>query len=245
MRSTAFNDRYGAFFVDYDMVPLLVQQALPQSVQTPRGEAPTSKLARMADGLDAVVAGDLLSNCVRSRGQWSLLTSVAAMNVKAAYHASGSVAFPGFPEWFGKNSTTGKRRRLLGELGMHMNHRISGGTMALRMHYISSMRAAMYAPLLTDGAEGVPDTIAMLDAYGLSKQDLTESCVAAQRPVPLWCSLQILKCLPHTSLPTAQIGGVFIQGHHTRLLQPRPRCSEEQVDSCVQCRDAPQPGAAG
>ena len=177
VRTTTFNDRYGSFFVDYDMVPLLVQQALPQSVQSVPGETPTSRLTRMADGLDAVVAGDLMSNVVRSRGHWGLLTSVAAMNVKAAYHACGSVAFPGFPEWFGKNSTTGKRRRLLGELSMHMNHRVSGGTLALRMHYMSAMRATMYAPLVARGAEGVQDTIDLLDAYGLSKQDLTESCV--------------------------------------------------------------------
>lgn len=148
MRSSTFTERYNSFFVDYDLIPLLVQQAMPQSVQTPRGEAPTSKLARMADAADAIALSDVMSNCVRMRGQWSLLTSVAAMNVKAAYHASGSVAFPGFPEWFGKNSTMGKRRRLLGELSMHLNHRVSGGSQSLRMHYMETLKSAFYAPML-------------------------------------------------------------------------------------------------
>lgn len=39
----------------------------------------------------------------------------AALNVKVGYHANCGFAYPQFPQWLGKNSTTNKRcvRRFL------------------------------------------------------------------------------------------------------------------------------------
>jgi len=142
-------DRFEQFFVDYDLIPLMVAQCVPMSVQSPKHEAPLSKLTRLADATDAVVVSDMLTKCVRSRGQWGLLPAVGAMNIKAGYHAAGFVSFTGFPEWMGRNSTTNKRRRLLGELSMHLNHHTSGGATALRLHYMDALRAELYAPLLS------------------------------------------------------------------------------------------------
>lgn len=33
----------------------------------------------------------------------------ACMNVKVGYHTRGIIPFPTFPQWFGKNSTQGKK----------------------------------------------------------------------------------------------------------------------------------------
>ena len=174
VRTSTMAQRYEQFFVDYDLIPLMVAQCAPQSVQYPKAEDPDSKLARMAAAADSVVTSDLLTTCVRQRQQWTLLPAVAGANVKAAFHAAGHVSFTGFPEWMGKNSTLNKRRRLVNELNMHLNHRISGGTSALRLHYLPALRAELYAPLVTQQVEGVDATIGLLDEYGLSKTDLTE-----------------------------------------------------------------------
>jgi len=104
---------------------------------------------------------------------WSLLPLMATMTVRAGSHARGSAGFPSFPEWLGKNSSRGKKKRLVAELAMHLGERVSGGVEAVRLSYATALRDALLAPLLSDAAvsagvdgdapSGVDATIAMLD----------------------------------------------------------------------------------
>ena len=64
---------------------------------------------------------------------WSLLPFSAVLAVKTGFHAGGpnGASFPGFPEfttWLGRNSSKGKKQRVMQELNHHMNYRVSGGT---------------------------------------------------------------------------------------------------------------------
>jgi hypothetical protein len=100
-------------------------------------------------------------------------------NVRAAGWASGGPPpFVQFPTWLGKNSRRNKRARLLAELGLHMAAHTSGGRESVRLDYLTSMRARLFAPLVAaskSGGERVePATAALrvaelLDEYGLSK----------------------------------------------------------------------------
>ena len=45
----------------------------------------------------------------------------------------------------------------------------------MRLDYVPYLRGMLIAPLLREGAEGVQETVHLLDAYGLSKDDLGEN----------------------------------------------------------------------
>lgn len=62
------------------------------------------------------------------------------MNVRAGFFTDSFVAFPAFPQWLGKYSSTNKRRRLISELVIHMNGRITGGAQAVRFDYVPTLR---------------------------------------------------------------------------------------------------------
>ena len=69
-----------------------------------------------------------------------------------------------------------KRKRLLGELALHANSRISGGSTALRLHYLPVLQSALYPPLKgPGGGTNVSSVMEFVDAYGLSREDVWET----------------------------------------------------------------------
>jgi Replication factor RFC1 C terminal domain len=57
----------------------------------------------------------------------------------------------------------------------HMNARVTGDRNAIRLNYMPVLARTLTAPLRTSGVEGVPAATALLDEYGLSRDDLFES----------------------------------------------------------------------
>jgi len=163
------------FFVDYDMIPLHVHQMYPGTLDKSTG-AEAAKLNRLAKASAAVSDGDLFSTVVMRRQAWGMLPSVALANVRAAGWAAGPPSFVMFPAWLGKNSTAGKRSRLLAELGAAMSGSASGGRTAMRLDYAHALRARLFSPLervdagdkdaVVAAARGVS---ALLDEYNLTK----------------------------------------------------------------------------
>lgn len=163
-------ERFEAFFVDYQLIPLLVQQNWIDSIL--RSEKSTM-MARFDQAAAAVSDMDLISGMVRGdTNHWELLPTQAAFTCRVGQSVQGWLAMPAFPMWLGQNSAQGKRRRLISELGMHMNARVTGDFNALRLSYVPALQAALTAPMREEGAEGAAKTSAMLDEYGLSRDDL-------------------------------------------------------------------------
>jgi replication factor C subunit 1 len=163
------------FFVDYDMIPLHVHQMYPGTLEKSPG-ADAAKLNRLAKASAAVSDGDLFSTVVMRRQAWGMLPSVALANVRAAGWAAGPPSFVMFPAWLGKNSTAGKRGRLLAELGAAMSGSASGGRAAMRLDYAHALRARLFSPLerVDAGnkdavAAAARDVSALLDEYNLTK----------------------------------------------------------------------------
>ena len=76
------NERMDMFFVDYDLMPLLIQQNYISSVKNCNRDPLLGNLHRMADAAMAVSDADLAMVLVRSEQRWDLLTKAAAMNVR-------------------------------------------------------------------------------------------------------------------------------------------------------------------
>jgi replication factor C subunit 1 len=139
-------------------------------------------LAKCAEG---VSAGDVASRRVRQAQAWALMPFAAALGAvyPAAYARGqretfglypGEPNFPRFSAWLGQNSSSGKQRRLLGELHTRM---LSSGALAadrtaLRLAYLPTLRAALAAPLLARGKEGIPDALTLMHDYCLAREDV-------------------------------------------------------------------------
>jgi len=174
-RQTSLNDRLNGFFIDYNLIPLLIQQNYVNALQSSSQIQGDSKVARLSLAAEAMSDCDLVESALRSEQNWSLLPVQAALTVRVGTHARGSCGFPGFPEWFGKNSTTNKKKRLTSELAMHLNSSVSGGLEAVRLSYVPALRDRLMKPMVEQGADAVDATIAAMDEYGLSRDDLFET----------------------------------------------------------------------
>ena len=165
------------YFVDGSMTPLLVQDSylnvtynLPPGV--PNDRAGLMKMQRAAQAAESIAEGDVVGNKIGKEQQWGLapLHGVLAC-AKPAWHAQGMVGRPNFPSWLGRNSTATKRTRLLRECASHMQANASGDKSEIRQAYLPALRARLLRPLLDQGNDGIPEVLATLDEYGLSKDD--------------------------------------------------------------------------
>jgi len=91
------------FFIDYDLIPLLVQE----NYLTSMGDKNSlNDLERMADAAEFISLGDSISRQVRTNQDWSLLPNMGLCSAVApCLIAKGTTFYPRFPEWLGKNSS--------------------------------------------------------------------------------------------------------------------------------------------
>jgi replication factor C subunit 1 len=180
--------RANAFFVDYSLVGLLVQHNYPKVMVKPFTDAkiegdPDKQLEfleRMHSAALSMSDYAMVEHNIRGGDMnWSLLPSSGMLCVKTGYHAAGETGgfFPAFPEftaWMGKNSSKGKKIRLLQELHHHMNYKISGGITELRQTYLPILRE-QFMRLLKSNEDGASTkAIELMDEYGLSREDVME-----------------------------------------------------------------------
>lgn len=195
---SSFMKRNEAFFVDYSFMGLLVQQNYLKIVQGQFNDAKRRVLAgsnadvsstdptldvleRMHQAADAMSDFAMTENALRGGQNWSLLPTAAMLAVKTGYHAGGETGgflggFPEFTTWLGRNSSRNKKLRLLGELGHHMNYRVSGGTSEIRLSYLPVLRDRFLTLLTNEETQGgsLSDAIELMDEYGLDRDDIFE-----------------------------------------------------------------------
>ena len=163
----SFNSRLDLVFVDYDMVPLLVQQNYLRCVE--RVTDPRV-VGSMAVAADLMAAGDRVSKCMRNSQNWSLLSEYCVLSsVGPAFACNNALGFPEFPAWLGRNSTTTKNRRLLKELRVLLG---GPGDLA-KSAYTDVLYNRLVRPLMGD--EGaVSEVVGLLNNLEISKDVLTD-----------------------------------------------------------------------
>jgi len=185
---TSFDDRYNAFFIDYSLTPLLIQQNYIDSAKSGIFRNPllddVARMEQLAQASDAVSDSDLAAAAIRGQNMhWELLTTQAMFCVRAGACVQGFQAFPTFPAWLGKQSTQSKLRRLTNELVHHTALSVGQGFQAVRLDYVPYLRQALLqrvgqvqATAATAAAAGTPaDVVELLDAYGLTREDFMEN----------------------------------------------------------------------
>lgn len=71
-----------------------------------------------------------------------------------------------FSAWLGQNSSSGKQRRLLGDLHTRMlsSGAVAASRGALRQGYLPVLRHTLTRPLAALGKEGIPDVVEAMQA---------------------------------------------------------------------------------
>lgn len=171
-------------FQDMDLVPLLIQENYLNHKPAAGGNE-LQHMKLMAQAADALSLGDNVTRQVRQYQNWSLMPFAAVIG--SVYPATyvrgnrvgfglypGETNFPRFSAWFGANSSSGKQRRLLGEL--HTRLAASGNfhsdRSTLRLQYASAWRRTLVKPLLDRQEEGIPDVIQDMHDYCMARDDL-------------------------------------------------------------------------
>lgn len=169
-----FRERLDMFFVDHSLVGLLIQENYLRSVE--RKPVDNELMHRCAYSADLLTISDIMGNRIREHQDWSLLPDVGVTGAVYPSHVTnGFIAFPSFPSFLGKYSTMGRMQRLSTELHAHLQ--LSGtvrGRSIATSGYGDVLYSKMVRPLLTGKPEAVSDTFAVLDAYGLNKDHLSE-----------------------------------------------------------------------
>ena len=186
-RNQSLFKRSDAFFVDYAMIGLNVQQnylkimlgAYQATAREKDDDKMISFVDRMCDAASTMSDFAVAEESLRGDQNWGLLPFIASQCVKTGFHAAGPTGrtFSGYPEfssWLGKNSSRGKKSRLLQELSYHMNYKISTDKTDLRLHYVPALREQFAASLFHKDGAKIEDAIQLMDEYGLDRDDVME-----------------------------------------------------------------------
>jgi len=225
---TDFNERYNSFFIDYSLVPLLVQQNYVDSSQAGISRMPgkdaADKLDLLSKAADSVSEMELLGAQVRGNDQhWELLPSQAALSLRVGSIVQGYQSFPTFPQWLGKNSTTTKNKRLTQELVVHTLLKARQGFESMRMEYNCYLKFILTRvlkqygtgdiPAKEDGTthSGVCEVVDILDSYGLSREDLMDTMQQLQFVVSSDAQLQ-----DHFGFLDSKLKSAFTREYNSR-----------------------------
>ena len=151
-------------YVDYGMVPLMVQEAYL---------AASRSLDEAVDASEQVSFGDLMSCRQWKTQDWSLLPHVVHSTVATSRKVTGPCPFQIFPRLLGQNSKKAKHLRWMADMG-----RVRGCS-STRLVETESIRRILLQPLL--GLKGekaelgvVQGVIRRMDAIGVSRDQLLE-----------------------------------------------------------------------
>ena len=165
----SLNDRLDLFFVDYDLIPLLVQQNYPKCFQA-------GEIRQMPKSASLISFGDVISRSVRAEQNWNLLPEFGLIGsvFVAPRMEPGYSPYPEFPAWLGKNSTTRKSARIAQELQCVVSSASSvTARNILRSNYAHCLYVDFVKELMEAGRSGEPN-FPTLDLFGVSKNDLLE-----------------------------------------------------------------------
>lgn len=186
-RQESLEQRFGYYFHDYSMVPLMVQENyLKKSPQIAEDVAKGNQkvlefktLELLSNAADSISDGDLVEQMIYGKGEWSLMpTHNVFSTLRPAFFVHGGSA-PGFQSWntygfpsyLGRFSKQSKSFRVMRDIQLHMSFRASADKMQLRQEYLFLLLQRMTQPLRDQGSEGIDAVVALLDHYFLNKED--------------------------------------------------------------------------
>ena len=147
-----FRDKMDLFFIDYDFIPLLIQENYLHSMGD---RSNMDDINKMAEAAEFMSLGDSVNVQLHTNQDWSLLQSLGLTSTIApALIIQGSTFYPKFPDWLGKNSTYRKSKRLIRELKTVMGHHAQASRMEIQNIYVDLILTMIYK-VITKGKDSV------------------------------------------------------------------------------------------
>jgi hypothetical protein len=135
-----------------------------------------AKMEKLSMASDSVSDMDQAESKIRGQDmQWGLLPTMAGLACRAGSAINGFQSFPTFPAWLGKYSHGSKLKRMTQELVHHTSLSIGQGFCPIRLDYVPYLKTHLLDMLKKEGSDGAEGVVKILDAYGLSKDDFTET----------------------------------------------------------------------
>ncbi|KAI9219723.1 hypothetical protein BC828DRAFT_385403 [Blastocladiella britannica] len=180
VRRSSLNQLMEQYFVDFDMVPLMVQE---NYVKVRAAHDPIEALARLSAAADAIAVSDHVSAMIRGQQQWGLLPTHAVFSAAVPAHAmcsgatcSGSSGMYVFTSALGNMSRTAKFGRILAGVDQRigrLSHGAGAGRAGARLDYIPAMSEILHSRW-KQGGTGTAQLIETMDAYYLGREDLDD-----------------------------------------------------------------------
>jgi replication factor C subunit 1 len=174
------NDKIELYFNDHEFSPLMLQENYlgtnpTRALQYDGSEKKLKLLELASNAADSISDGDLVDRMIHgSQQHWSLMPTHAIFGfVRPASFVAGSTAGhqTRFTSWLGKNSNQNKLTRMVKEIQAHMRLRSSGDRHEVRQQYVPVFWNQLCKRLEEEGKDSVPDIIALMDSYFLTKDD--------------------------------------------------------------------------
>ncbi|EAR83422.1 BRCT domain protein (macronuclear) [Tetrahymena thermophila SB210] len=185
-------ERIELFFIDYDLIPLLVHQNYLDTIK-PREDASKNKkndnfnvkeLQNLVDATSSIAQSDLLSKSIRQSGNWSLLPNFAFTSCiyPCDKVCEDKPIYPRFPEWLGKFQTTKKTTRELREFRVSLSKSISGSRFAVKFDYVPFLLKIILSHLKKGKNSDIETVLDYLEYYNIKPQHLKEHLNDLQYP---------------------------------------------------------------
>lgn len=167
------NDKAELFFHDYSIGPLFVQENYLHVQPRAASGNRLKHLQLLSEAANSICDGDIIDRQIRSGSNWSLLPTQAIFaSVIPGELLTGYLnQMINFPTWLGKNSNRNHMDRILQELQMHMRMKITGNKTEVAMDYLPLLQKTLTKPLLEKEADGIPETLSVMDHYYLLRED--------------------------------------------------------------------------
>ncbi|GMT11108.1 hypothetical protein PFISCL1PPCAC_2405, partial [Pristionchus fissidentatus] len=173
-QSATLAERQQMFFVDYGIMPLFVHEHYPKMKGGEGSKKDRNELACLRKAADLIAWGDTIEKTIRSGGSWKLLNEQSMLSAALPTMAmDGQIrSMIQFPAWLGKNSTAGKRQRMMRQIEHHAHLKISASCSSLVTDYVPVLREKLTRPLIEKKNEGVPEVLETMLEYSLLKDDV-------------------------------------------------------------------------
>lgn len=179
------DERLDASMSDLDLVPLLVQENYINYCPTLAGrdENGTARMDLIARAASSIADGDIVNVQIRQYRQWqhsqmgafmSTIVPAALMHGRRETFVQGERNFNRFGGWLGKNSSFGKKMRLLDDVHVHMlASRVCEPTrQAVRREYLHVLALHLTFPLKSLPKEkAVQSVVGFMEEYSLTQED--------------------------------------------------------------------------
>ncbi len=161
-KKVSLDEAANLVFVDYNMVPLMVQEAYINSSR--------NSLEDAVKASEFISMGDVMDKRIHQKQDWSLLPHFVQNTVAAAKTVSGPAPFQIFPSWLGKNSKRLKHRRYIDDL----SSKVFCSNDDFRLDYADAIQNILLTPLKQDKPD-IKSTIKTMDTLRFTRDDLMDN----------------------------------------------------------------------